>query len=41
MDKGKVMYPEVNSDFYAILNGASMYANFCLYFYLKKKIKLR
>ena len=26
MDKGKVMYPEVNADFYAILNGASMYA---------------
>lgn len=26
MKKGKAMYPEVNADLYAILNGASMYA---------------
>ena len=26
MAKGKVMYPEVNADLYAILNGASMYS---------------
>ena len=26
MNKGKVMYPEVYADFYAVLNGASMYA---------------
>lgn len=25
MDKGKAMYPEVNADLYAVLNGASMY----------------
>ena len=26
MNKGKAIYPEVNADFYAILNGASMYS---------------